>query len=142
MYRAYRTHLMFVVYKKYFLSFHTFGEYNPCGQSMLHNTAKIGLKQVLIQSLATLLTRSFYQYRPLYIFCIFLFWKTRRNILALTDIIMQVYRVIKDRPYQSEHKFDLNIYFLHRENKNLLSTIINFIIKNYIIYRIYNEDFP
>ena len=68
MYRAYRTHLMFVVYKKYFLSFHTFGEYNPCGQSMLHNTAKIGLKQVLIQSLATLLTRSFYQYRPLYIF--------------------------------------------------------------------------
>ena len=95
MYRAYRTHLMFVVYKKYFLSFHTFGEYNPCGQSMLHNTAKIGLKQVLIQSLATLLTRSFYQYRPLYIFCIFLFWKTRRNILALTDIIMQVYRVSK-----------------------------------------------
>ena len=69
-YRAYITHLMFVVYKKYFLSFHTFGEYNPCGQSMLHNTAKIGLKQVLIQSLATFLTRSFYRYRPIYIFCI------------------------------------------------------------------------
>ena len=92
---VYRTHLIFVVYKKYFLSFHRCGEYTLTRVVNLCSITRLGLKQVLIQSLATLLTRSFYRYRPIYIFCIFLFWKTRRNVLALTDIIMQVYRVSK-----------------------------------------------